>query len=408
MKMKPVCIASVLLFAAPALAQTGPEGMPPQPIPAPEIVETSPPPAAKKGVPMSVVYDGGTIIRSDDETFELKIGARMQTRYEFSQVLDDNDATEATQRFLVPRTRLNLDGYAFTKDIRFKVEAALADNGNPRLRDFYLDVGFFGGKVIFRAGQFKRPFNRQEIVSDFATEMPEKALTNNFAAGSRDLGFGFHNGIEKSPDGLEWSIGLFNGQGDGAAPRTTCTTMGTNVTCTTTPPSNVPADWQPQLVGRIGFNMGGIKGYSEGDLEGGPLRLAVGASYKLMNIEDRANTDIGHALEGDLIIKVAGLSAQAAVFLQKIGDADAQFAGHGQLGYFITPKQFQVVGRFGMTPLALTAAGDQEYNMEIRGGLNWYFYGHSLKWSNDIGIVKATTDGADAELQARLQAQLIF
>jgi hypothetical protein len=397
MRLTALTCSLLLLSSAPALAQV-------------EIVPTEtaiqpPPPPPRKGSPLTVAYDGGTVFRTDDETFELKLTGRMQTRYELFKVLgedEDGESPELVQRFVLPRTRIGMDGYVFSRDIRFKMEGSFSDNGNPRLRDFYFDVGLAGGQVIFRAGQFKRPYNRQELVSDFGTEMPEKAATNEFARGSRDIGLMVHNGIERSPDGLEWALAFVNGQGDRAVPR--CTQAGGSITCS--PPSNVPSDFQPQLVARLGFNVGGIRGYSEADLEGGPLRLAAAVSYKLMNIED---DDLrGHGLQADLVIKAHGLSFQAAGFMEKLGDADTQFAGHAQAGVFLTPKQHQLVGRFGATPLPVTATGDQDYVLEIRGGFNWYFFGHSLKWSNDIGIVKATTEGADAELQARLQAQIVF
>ena len=35
---------------------------------------------------------------------------------------------------------------------------------------------------------------------------------------------------------------------------------------------------EPQLVARVGYNHGKIKGYSEGDLKGGALRFGLGAS----------------------------------------------------------------------------------------------------------------------------------
>src|SRR5205814_8592500 len=114
-----------------------------------------------------------------------------------------------------------------------------------------------------RAGQFKRPYNRQEILSDFVTEFVEKANTLQWIGaegGQRDLGISLSNGIERSPDGLEWAIALFNGQGETSTIPSTCTVGMTGaVTCTNGTPTNTPTDWQPQVVGRVGWNLGGIK-----------------------------------------------------------------------------------------------------------------------------------------------------
>jgi hypothetical protein len=383
-----------VLAASPALAQTE----------APPPVEIVPPPP--KGSPVSVVYDGGTVFRAADGKFELKLGARLQTRWELLRSFADD--AETASRFLLPRTRINLDGFAFTKRVRFKMEGGFSDNGNPRLRDFFLDAEIAPG-VVVRAGQFKRPFNRQELVSDFATELPEKALTNELSLGGRDLGVMVHNGFDRSPDGIEWAIGIFNGTGDRAVPRATCTVGTTGaVTCAIGTPSNVPADWQPQLVARLGVNLGGIKGYSEADLEGGPLRLAAAVSYRLMNIQDTETAPLSHGFEIDMVLKIAGVSFQAAGFVVKNGDADSQFAGHVQGGAFAIPKKLQLAARFGATPLAVAADGTQDYLLEIRGGPQWYFFGHNLKLSSDVGVLQSTVDESDPELQARLQAQLVF
>ena len=50
------------------------------------------------------------------------------------------------------------------------------------------------------------------------------------------------------------------------------TGMGTIGTTTNT---NVPSKFRPAVIGRVGINRGGIKGYQEADLEGGPLRFGV-------------------------------------------------------------------------------------------------------------------------------------
>jgi hypothetical protein len=109
-----------------------------------------------------------------------------------------------TDRFILNRARIALSGFAW-KNTQFKVEESLSDQGNTRLRDFYLNQVFLDGAVQLRAGQFTRPFNRQEIVSDFATEFVEKSNTNTWVGvqGGRDVGVALTNGYEKSPDGLE-------------------------------------------------------------------------------------------------------------------------------------------------------------------------------------------------------------
>jgi hypothetical protein len=224
-----------------------------------------------------------------------------------------------------------------------------------------------------------------------------------------------HNKYEKSPEGLEWAVGVFNGTGD--KPALECDVEVDPATGEGTTdcddPTNVPGDIGPMVVARVGFNMGKIKGYSESDLEGGPLRLAVGVSYmgdlsELEGVEDDG-TPITHRVGGDVMLKVNGLSitggAYVFLFEDAAGDSQSDFGFHAQGGYFVAPKTFELAARFGMVP---TGAASDDNRMEILGGFNWFLHGHSLKWQTDAGVLRTTTDPAVTELVVRTQAQLIF
>jgi hypothetical protein len=396
-----------IFAAAPAFAQSEPAQPVEPPVAAP-VVEPPPPAPKKKGIPASVTYDGGTIIRSDDGNFELKINGLLQTRLEWNSVEDG----ATTTKFLETRARLALAGFVW-KDTQFKVETAFSDTGNTRLRDFYLNQVLMDGNLQIRAGQFKRPFNRQEIVSDFATEFVEKAITNTAPGveGGRDIGVALTNGYEKSPDGIEWIVGIYNGAGDTSKTPATCSAdMTGKPTCTIGTPTSTPADWQPQLVARVGYNMGGIKGYSEADLEGGPFRLAVAAAYRAKNLQDMAGAPLEHGVEGDFMLKIEGFDATGMVFMRKVKDVDAQLGLHVQAGYMVLPKEAQVAVRFAMTPDAAPAAGaKQTYVNELRAAFSYYFSkSHNFKWVSDVGYLKDTADGAKATLNIRTGAQLIF
>lgn len=358
----------------------------PEIVPQPMTTQQPPPPDAQQppvgasGSPISATYDGGTILRAANGTFEMKLNGRMQARYDALRVPGGGDGgdDEVIQRFLLPRTRLSMEGFAFTRSLTYKMEGSFGDDGTPRLRDFYANVAIMGQKLQFRFGQWKRPYNRQEIISDFATELPEKALTNGFAGGARDVGIALHNGYDKSPDGLEWVVAVMNG-------------------------SVAAGDFEPELIARLGVNVGGIRGYSEGDLEGGPLRLAAAINYRLANLD---NGPLTHHASVDMMLKANGLSLQAAGFVQKVEDVDATFAAHVQAGYFLTPRAAQVDARFALVPSP--TGPDDEYLMELRGGFNYYWFGHNLKLSTDFGVLDDTTEGSDAALQLRVQGQLVF
>jgi hypothetical protein len=266
--------------------------------------------------------------------------------------------------------------------------------------------------VWLRFGQWKRPFNRQELVSDFASELNERAVTAEFVGGGRDLGVALHDDYEKSPDGLEWAAGVFNGFSGGSdrpGLATTCTedpaTM--ELECVTPPPSTFPGDFGPAVVARVGWNHGGIKGYSEGDLEGGPLRLAIGAGYKV-DLADLAGADeLSHGVQADAMLKVAGFDLQLGLYLMKLAGADARAGALVQAGYFVIPARAQVAARFAVAP----TTGTRE-QLEARAAFDWYWQGHAWKLVSDAGVLQETGDdpmtglGADPVLQVRVMAQL--
>jgi hypothetical protein len=389
-----------------------PEAMPPMP---PE-----PPPAKAKSNPVHVTYDKALVFSDEAGQYAVKLQFRNQLRFESTRPLEED--SQFASRFLIPRARLQAEGYVLGKDNRYKMELGLHDAGSfSFVKDLYVDRRI-GSSVWLRTGQWKRPFNRQELVSDFSSEFNERANTAVFVGGGRDIGIAIHNDYEKSPDGLEWAIGVFNGFNGGAdrpSLRTTCTQnpMTGAITCVNPTPANFPSDFGPTVVMRAGWNTGGIKGYSEGDLEGGPLRLAIGASYKidLANFtdgtEDSYADNLSHGAQVDAMIKVRGLGVLLGGYLMKLKSADAQLGVLAQAGYFVVPKKAQVAARFAYAPPSTSATREQ---LELRAAFNWYWEGHRWKWANDIGLVKLSGEDPttmatdDPDLQVRSMLQLSF
>ncbi len=442
---------SILLFtsaiaAAPAAAQghatpqpTTPEPTPapepaPEPTPAPESApaaepaapatpaEPAPPaePAAAEGEaaepPAGIEYDKGFTLSSGDEKFELKINLRSQIRLEVSKP----DASEEwVAAFVIPRLRLQLEGFAYGKANTYKVELDVASRGNPSLKDAFLEHDFSG--IRLRGGQWKRPFTRHQMASDFGLHFLESSIQGRFATDNivRDLGVAVHNGYDKSPDGIEWVAGLFNGAGEAGRQRITCPAPDLPgdpidpATCTIGAPSNVPADYDPVFTARVGYNHGGIKGYQEGDVEGGPLRFAVAAAYKLdfnnftKNADDAAA--LGHAVSLDALLKVAGFALSGAVAVVGVADAnpdtDAELGFFADAGYFVVPKHLELAARYGNVP---TPSNFEERDQEILGALNYYVEQHNFKLMLDSGVITHSGNETATDLQIRTQAQMVF
>lgn len=396
----------------PAPPVSPPDAPPPvaEPVVVPPVAEPVSPPPPHDVPAIEARYQRGLTFSTADRAFELRVSFRNQIRFDSHRTTDGDD--QFASRFSVPRSRLQIDGNFLGETNRYKLEFSMGDLGSfSFVRDIFVEKRISNTPVWIRAGQWKRPFNRQELVSDFYSEFNERANVAAFVGGGRDIGVAIHNDYEKSPEGLEWVFGVFNGFSGGSdrpVIASTCpqTTMPGSVLCTTPAPTTVPSDFGPALVARVGWNVGKIKGYSEGDLEGGGPRLAVGLSYKI-DLANLASTDaLSHGLEIDAMFKRDGLGVLVGGYAMKLKTADVQYGALVQPGYFVIPKHGQVAARFAYAPV-----GSQK-QIEGRAAFNWYWEGHSWKWATDVGVVKLTegsstmTSPADMQLRTMLQAML--
>jgi len=380
------------------------------------------PPEEKPAV--SATYDGGLKLESADGEYELKLQFRNQLRFESVRDLDGN---QFINKFYIPRSRLQAEGYVFGKGNRYKLEFGLGDAGSfSFVKDLFIDKNLADAPVWLRLGMWKRPFNRAEMVSDFASTFNERSIQNELAGGGRDLGIAVHNDYEKSPEGIEWVAGVFNQFSGGkerpdlgGAVAANCVTNPATgaVTCKDTRPTNFPADFSPAVVLRAAWNSAKMKGYSEGDLEGGPLRYSVGLAYKI----DLANfspgskptwgENISHGLELDTLVKVEGFQVHVGGVLMKL-KTDGPFYGvFAQPGYFLVPKKDELALRFAYVTGGLDKADLDRDSIEARLAYTHFFHGHTFKLASDAGFVqKLGTDMAGAsdkpDLMLRVMMQL--
>ena len=348
-------------------------------------------PAATAGAPApgEAGYDKGFYVRSADQRFSLTIGGRVQPYLTIARTV--TPATNLEDRRIdhrgsleLRRARLVLDGSLHDQAIRVRMQPDFG-GGNVRLRDFFIDVRL-ADQVWLRAGQWKRPFSRQQITSFGRLEISDRSITDRAFGAGRDLGVALRNDYEKSP-ALEWTVGVFNGFSD--LPRLTGTTMSDDDgvgTITGGGLTNVPAKLRPALVGRIGFNRGGLKGYSEADLEGGGLRWGAAASVWLEgDFDDDARATQRAQLDG--VVKVARCSFTAGLYVLAAapsgGDAfaDTEIAlvgGHVQGGVMVAPR-WQLAARTAWVGDVRTRTPMATDQRELALAVNFYAVGHDAK-----------------------------
>jgi hypothetical protein len=372
-----------------------------EPSPAAPIVEAP----VEEEAPAKVGYDKGFFIESGDGNNRLVLGGRLQFRYTY---LADDDAPDSSA-FSIERARIKLEGHVISKDLTYLIQPELG-KGSLALRDFFFDYRVVPDWLHFRVGQFYRPFSRQQVTSDGNQSLVDRAITDSSETGfggGRDIGLMLHNNYEKSPE-IEYALGLYNGTGERAITPITVETDETTDEVTGAEngtQTNVPKMLRPALVGRIGYNYGELKGYSEVDLEGGPLRFGVGASGQVDFDADR-NDDSQVKAELDAIVKVHGFDATAAGYVssaqagEDFGDrALAKLGFHVQAGYLFGGK-YQLAARYAV----VAPDGDDDDLREIAGVLGYFASGHNLKWQTDVAALSSQqTNTTDLRLRAQLQ-----
>jgi len=397
---KYLTMLSSVAIAGSALAQPAEPPTPP-PADATTPADTTAPPTTGDPPPAEpkpddkksalVGYDKGFFIKSDDGKYSLKITGRVQPFYNLTRT--EGPPKNFANSFEIRRARLVLEGNIHTKKLLYKMQTDFG-KGFVTLKDYHFDVEL-APEVWLRAGQWKRPFSRQQINSSGRLEVTDRAITDKAFGAGRDIGVAIRNDYEKSPE-LEWIFGVFNGTGDAAAITSTTTTdpMTMETTTTTGLPTNVPKEFKPAVIARVGINRGGLKGYSEADLEGGPLRFGVAASVWLEGDFDE-NDKSNQKIEIDGVVKNEGLSASLGVYAMTDQDgegvldaANSLLGFHLQAGYMLVPKHWQVVGRYALVADALapdTTARDQQ---EISVGGNYYGFGHDAKLDFAVRLIK--------------------
>jgi hypothetical protein len=347
----------------------------------------------------------------------MKLMFRNQVRFEANRSFDDETSTRHNQfldRFLIPRSRLQAEGHVFGEANRYKVELGMDETGSfSFIKDMYIEKALTpANEVFFRFGQWKRPFNRMEMVSDFSSTFNERSIENDLAGGGRDLGFTINNEYEQSPEGIGFAVGLFNrtnGPNDRPTWTTTCVqgAPGDVVTCVNTRPTNLPIDFEPAFVARVDWNSPKIKGYSESDLEGGPLRYAIGASWKTgfanfaKGNRDSWYDNMSMAGEVDTIIKAFGFCFEGGFVATRIQSPDWKFGFYVQPSYLVIDTHLEVAGRFAwiQTPGAETFQAVRPVVpfgrdlIETRVAINWYFHGHTFKIASDGGFLLLVGEG---------------
>ncbi len=224
---------------------------------------------------------------SQDSSFSMKLGLRVQTLYTGSWNINDTSGIDnGVSNFSIRRARIKLDGHVFSPKLEYKIEIGLSnrDIGKvdertgyaPRMMlDAIVKWNFYKNFTLW-AGQTKLPGNRERVVSSANMQLVDRSLLNSEFNIDRDIGFQLRHHFTIGKQFLIREIFAFS-QGEGRS----------------IVQDNLGGF---QYTGRLEFLPFGAftKG---GDYVGSDLvreekpKLAIGVSYDLNNnaVKDRSN-----------------------------------------------------------------------------------------------------------------------
>jgi hypothetical protein len=350
-------------------------------------------------------YKKGFFIETADEAYAIRIQGRIQLMYTLAgEAGEDGGYAASESEFSIPRARFKMKGNAFSPDLHYALQFDMG-KGFLSLKDAYVTYDIVDKWLSLRAGQFKKAFSRQQVASTADLTHVDRAITDKYFGAGRDIGVALMGGKESK--GLQWETGLYNGTGDKPVfDGTAVVDPKTGEAPVTGKFTNLPGVFTPIAVGRVSFGYGGIKGDTEGDLEGGPLRFAVGTSM-YSRLDPAAEPEAGRtAAEVDGIVKLYGFHADAALYASlaggPVGSAPEGVGGHVQTSYVIAEQFMPALRYAAIQPLE----ADGELQQEVAAAFTVFLFGHSAKWSTDLASLHEGTNAPD--VRARTQLQLAF
>ena len=369
-------------------------------------------------------------LKGKDNSWDMKIGFRMQFLASNSWLQEDNFdgfLLEPESSFMIRRSRLKFDGFAFSPKLEYKVEFGLSNNdmsgtspytGNtPRfIMDAVVKWNFYENFVLW-VGQTKLPGNIERVISSANMQLVDRSLLNSLFNIDRDIGFQLRHHLDLTDSFVVREIFALS-QGEGR-----------NVTT-----GNLGGHQYTGRIELLPFGYFSKDGdYSGSDLEREPKpKLMLSASYDYNDdaVRNRSNmgtymvTDIGfhetpiETVFVDAMFKYRGFSFMAEYASRSADDpvavnSDGTPTGvvvqegnaiNLQSGYLFK-NNWEVAGRFTHVELdeILTGTGPQsQYTL----GVSKYFVGHKLKVQTDVNYLDLDHD--IGEVVWRLQMELHF
>jgi hypothetical protein len=300
-------------------------------------------------------------------TNRLNIGGWLQPRFEYRGISSGPDASGFTLR----RVRLDFTGQVLDENLTFRIMSEHARTSN--LRDAWINYAFSPTTQV-RVGQFNVPFQWHRFIGPTRQHFAERGMpseTFGFPNG-RDIGVMVHG--RNPANTFTYGAGFFDGSG-----RNVAIVEGTG--------HMVSARGTWALQGTVPRE---DSDYAFSETPGLTLGAGVQAAWK----SDVRDWDLGASATGDnqadwvsgtadVSFRRRGFSVVVDGYLRRVTPNDplvGAYTGSAYMvsaGYFIAPKQYEVVARWSQSHLD---RDDPETSRDEWGlGLNIYHRGHDWK-----------------------------
>lgn len=387
-------------------------------------------------------FGKGINIVGKDSSFTMRFGIRFQNLMTANwDVRNDNIGTvEGLEtNFLLRRSRLKFDGFAFSPSLKYKIELGLSNSdiggginkehsNAPRyILDAYVDWNFHGN-FVFRAGQGKLPGNRERVISSANMALVDRSLLNSRYNIDRDIGVQLRHHFTIGKQFVFREIAAFS-QGEGRD-----VTVG-NI-------GGYEYTFRLEMLPFGDFA-------SKSDYKGGGLsrpstpKWAVGLTYDINENAPRQRGQGGSFLKNldgsyagkslytffaDMMFNYKGLSIMAEYANKQTKDGSPNvydnkvdslivgrhYTGTGfnlQIGWLFN-NNYEITGRFTtIDPVSTLDRNESEYTI----GLSKYIVGHKLKVQTDLSYREngfndtgLSNNGLNDQLMWRLQMDIHF
>jgi phosphate-selective porin OprO and OprP len=155
-------------------------------------------------------YNKGFFLESDDGNYSMRMRLRTQLQFSVNNTDDKETGEKGTATdFNVRRFRIKWDGQAFRPWFHYVVQISADNNGDFILRDAYFDAAY-DTRIFPRIGQYKVPFNREELTSSSSLQLVERSIVNEEFTYGRDRGMTAYGLLGNM---FTYGAGIFNGDG---------------------------------------------------------------------------------------------------------------------------------------------------------------------------------------------------